>query len=671
MKRSLRIFIACLMLACGAASAADRVARVQIVFDGLTAVSERVAREVLYDQIEELENAGLTPASADDTAFFLELFLRTNGFNDAYVDYETKGDTLLLKVQEGERLTIKSVTYEGAEAFPKSQLDGFLLGPIRERHSSFRGALPFVEGLLDEGAGLLQRFYFDQGYNEVVVEPLEFNAVDGNQMEVIARITEGPLFLFGDVEFSGELIYPINELLAHLKPRLADPYSPAREEALARRLQAFYEERGYFDANVTVEPLVLAPGETRVPVRLNVVPGLRFRVVKVQAKGTEKLSPRLIESRFDRFIGRNYRPRRIDKTYRDLLQTGLFRRLSVTPVQVGPDEIMLNIEVEEGQTKEFGVYGGYGSFDGFILGGTWQDLSLLNSGRPVRLNAEATGRGFRGDITLSDPWFLGTELNALARAYYAQRALDDYSKNELGGRAALSWQYRNRLDLTIQLLPRNVEIFDTTLPLNQTGPTSYFINSLGMAMAYDTRDSRFDPTKGWVVGLSLDYATPGLGSDLEFLRGNVRAAYFISMGRVIFSFAMQAGTQVALGDTSIIPIDERYFSGGGTTVRSFGERELSPRDALARAVGGNTTTVFNAEATFPLYQEFRGAVFFDAGNVLQGTSPFDLRDLRYAVGLGLRLNLPIGSLRMDYGINPNPTATEAFGALHFGFGFLF
>jgi outer membrane protein assembly factor BamA len=120
-------------------------------------------------------------------------------------------------------------------------------------------------------------------------------------------------------------------------------------------------------------------------------------------------------------------------------------------------------------------------------------------------------------------------------------------------------------------------------------------------------------------------------------------------------------------------LDERYFNGGSTSVRSFTERTLGPKDSENYPIGGELFTVLNAEIIFPLYGALQGAAFVDAGNVLKASAVNALEDMRYAVGLGLRYKLPIGPLRLDYGRNPNPNPRdrERNGAFHFTFGFAF
>jgi len=651
---------------------ASNTGQVQVEFRGLTAMTDREARELLFEQITGLNREGLNLAGADDTAFYLELHLRRNGYYEALVDYEiVNPNKLVLTVNEGPRMTLGEVTIEGADSFPNDELKDFILGPIRERTSTLDSELPFVANLIDDGAGLLERFYRDNGFTEAVVEPPQFEFHPETQtVDITVIVHEGPQFEFGDIEFRGDLIFEPQVLLQQLKKSTIAPYSPAREAGLARTLQALYINKGYYEAQVTIDPLPIPEGSNRVPIKFFVQPGPKFEISEVEVVASERLKPSFLRNRFKKLVGKTYDPNRIDDIYKKLLQSGIFTQLRVNPVKTGPDTVKLQIEAEEGKTKALGVYGGYGSFEGFILGGSYQDVSFLNTGRSFRAIAEITGRGFRGDVTWEDRWFLETDIKFVARASYADLDLDSYSKRQIG--SAVSWGYvAERWEVTAQFLPRKVDIYDTFLVPAETGPTEYFVNSFGIGASYDTRDSRFNPRRGWVLGISADYATAALGSEIEFLRLNYRAAYFIPIGPTVLSLAMQGGVVFAEGETQLIPIDERYFSGGSTTVRSFGSRQLTPRNFLGEALGGNSTTVFNVELDFPLYQELRGAVFFDAGNVLEGSEPFNLENMRYAIGLGLRYELPVGMLRLDYGVNPDPTQFEDFGAFHFGFGFLF
>ena len=204
--------------------------------------------------------------------------------------------------------------------------------------------------------------------------------------------------------------------------------------------------------------------------------------------------------------------------------------------------------------------------------------------------------------------------------------------------------------------------------------------------------------RGFVFNNTFEVASNAFGSQIELIRGTGRIAYFLPFGpksltpgvvedqtqpplrrwfeRSSLGFGARVGIVHSLNNTgpdeaTTLPIDERFFNGGATTVRSFGERTLGPLDPKGNPIGGEFYTVFNIEYTFPIYGELEGALFFDAGNLLPTSEEPGLDDIRYGLGGGLRYKLPIGPIRLDYGWNPDRAPGEDFGAFHFSFGFAF
>jgi outer membrane translocation and assembly module TamA len=127
-----------------------------------------------------------------------------------------------------------------------------------------------------------------------------------------------------------------------------------------------------------------------------------------------------------------------------------------------------------------------------------------------------------------------------------------------------------------------------------------------------------------------------------------------------------------VADNLELPVDQRTFNGGSRSVRSFQARDLGPvEEGSGSPLGGLYKSAYTIEYTHRLGGMFRLAAFTDAGNNLPdlGGIPFD--EMRYALGVGVRVDLPVGPLRIDYGLNPNPTEDESRGALHISFGTFF
>jgi len=121
-----------------------------------------------------------------------------------------------------------------------------------------------------------------------------------------------------------------------------------------------------------------------------------------------------------------------------------------------------------------------------------------------------------------------------------------------------------------------------------------------------------------------------------------------------------------------VPIFDRYFLGGANTLRGFGFRDVGPKDVRGESVGGNTYANATVEYTIPIVERIRGAVFFDIGEVEKDSYSFDLGDLKSDAGIGVRLNLPIGPIRLDYGY-PIQTDKETgkTGKIQFSVGYQF
>ena len=235
-----------------------------------------------------------------------------------------------------------------------------------------------------------------------------------------------------------------------------------------------------------------------------------------------------------------------------------------------------------------------------------------------------------------------------------------------------------RVDATRRVLPRwELSAFTELALANVTpagiepqflGPLDYTLMSIGLAQKLDHRDDPLNPRHGFLFLTSIEL--DALDGQFAFGRVTARYSHYQSIGRSLLAMGLRVGWIIPVGDAADVPIDLRYFNGGGASVRSFAERALGPKDTTGNPLGGAFYTVANVEWDFPLTGALGGALFADAGN-LAGDSTPGLEELRLGVGIGVRYLLPIGPMRLDYGYNPSPRLGEASGAIHFSFGFAF
>jgi len=127
------------------------------------------------------------------------------------------------------------------------------------------------------------------------------------------------------------------------------------------------------------------------------------------------------------------------------------------------------------------------------------------------------------------------------------------------------------------------------------------------------------------------------------------------------------------GDGTFVHIYDRLFLGGSNDLRGFDYRDVSPRDITGEPLGGQSLAAFTIEYTMPIIEKARFAVFFDSGFVNRRPWDFDAKDYVDDVGIGLRLDLPIGPLRIDYGIplEKGPYKDAGSGKFNFNVGYQF
>jgi outer membrane protein insertion porin family len=647
----------------------------EVELAGAAAFKDKQLREGIIRQIEAIEEYGLDEASAYDAAYFLELFYRKNGYSQATVRGDILGAwRLRLQVVEGPRAKLGEVIIKGNHAFDTPTLSKYLLGPTRERFPRIREVvdLPFVESDVVDGAELVERLYLAEGYLDVVIEPpvVTFNR-DKTVAAVELRVQEGTQYRFGPIRFDGTVIFSREQLLAEIAEVTEDIFTPGRLSAAQRKLEDYYTQRGYFSANVVAsgDPSEARTGEVAVAFLIEAGPLRRFDGVTVT--GTKGVKPSFIEKRLLRLQGKVYNPELIDRQFRELIETGLFRDLRITPEAIEPDMVRLDVMVGEAKPKEFGFGVGYATYFGGMVEAEYTDLNLFGTGRPLRIALEFNQRGYGGEVVYRDPWLFDTDYRLDLRLYALQADLKGYSKQEIGFQPALARYLTEQWKVSIFALGKHVSLRDVLIePESLVGRTRYSVVSLGITQELDYRNDIMLPTRGFIFSTTLDVAPNGMG-DISFVRGMARLSiYFPVTPKSFFALGARGGIISPLS-SQVIPIDERFFSGGATTVRSFSEFTLGPKDRAGYPLGGQAFTVFNVEYTFPIYGDLQGAVFCDAGNVVANASRFGVESMRYAVGAGLRYNLPIGAVRFDYGLNPSPAPGEAQGAFHFAIGVAF
>ncbi len=475
-----------------------------IEFRGQQAFKEKELRSQLKEEITTIDEYGLSPARADDLAFFLEVFYRKHGYAKVNVHYVIESQNRLrLDITEGPLMTLSKVIFDGNASEPADKLFEYAVGPTRERYSKLQKNLPFVAADMEEGADLVHRFYVAQGFLNAVVDPPRPIFHDQtNQVDVVVPIHEGRRYFFGSISFTGQAIYDAETLRGQIFDLLQQPYTDARVADIPRRIEAYYKARGYYDVKVET---TAAPEEAvngRVPVQVVVAAGPVYHFDGVTVSGLDRLRPSFVVKRFSKLQGKTYSPDVLDERFRTLMKTGLFNLLQIKPVPVDGHLLRLDISAEEAKSKEFGFSVGYGTYEGGIVGVQYRDRDLFGYGRPLTTSIEVSQRGYRGEILYEDPFFLDTDFAFKARLAAITFAFDGYTKFELGGRLELTRKITKQDEAGLTFAVRHVKIIDADIKPVFLGDENYFVNTVGLTNTLDMRESPYVTPRGFSEAIS-------------------------------------------------------------------------------------------------------------------------------------------------------------------------
>ena len=490
-------------------------------------------------------------------------------------------------------------------------------------------------------------------------------------VDAIVTINEGPRYYFGPISFSGNFGIAPAEFSAKIKSLTnpPKPYSDAELQNLQRDLTFGFKKKGYYSASVSVNPNFRGAHGGRVPITVDAVPGPVYRFgAFVENQGPDaRVRPEFLPRRFEQLRGETYDPDKLKDLYSKLYLTGLYDSLDIQEVPQPDDTIELVVNPEEAKAKELGFYGGYDTFDGILLGANYTNRNIDGLGRIFSFFVDYTSRGPDGEISYENPWFLERDIDFRAALGLSFKDLIGYTIQKYYGRIAFTKTFRKGIQTAAFVEAKEANVSSIVInPVSLVGPTSYQLITLGLTQTFDFRDSPTNPRKGWVLDGSASFSESVDGS-ASFARFTGRYSTYFSFGKTLLALGARLGYINAVQGATEVPIDERFFNGGSTTVRSFYETDLSPKDTDNHPIGGLARSILNVEYQVPIYGDLVGAAFIDAGGT--GNTPFD--NFATGIGGGVRYNLPIGPVRVDYGVNPAPRKNQSFGVLSLSFGFAF
>jgi outer membrane protein insertion porin family len=528
----------------------------------------------------------------------------------------------------------------------------------------------FRQDVLDRDlAGILTALHAE-GFADAKVGPAELVfAAERRRVDVTIPIVEGPRLVAGEVSVEGHTVVDTADLLRAVPLQPGEPFSAARAEQGRRAIEQLYAQRGYHAARVEVDT---ARGDGTVTARYRIREGEGTRIGRILLRGLVLTREDTVLGQVDLEPGAPFDPGRLVEAQRRLSRAPALVATQVGPLRPEPRPFAdAEITVSEPKPWRLEAEAGYDSAEGARgrlgvghdnLFGTARRLSV---GHKEAIGGQSVSRLQRAEMTYEEPWLGRTSWQG-ALNLFAERTenigydLDRFGLSVLVGEDLAGADPARGLRSRLRYRLEQVERSNVSADLKATGiqAAENRVASLTPSLAWDLRDDRFEPSRGSAHTLSLEVASLVFGSEVGFAKGEVGTSWFASLKPLVFALSGRLGLAAPLIDDDEIPIEDRFFTGGATSVRGYREDRVGPLDADQKPLGGNALVVLNAEVRFPVWGWLRGALFVDSGAVTPEVSDLSLDAFRTGVGLGLRLSTPVGPIRLDVGYALDPIPGE-------------
>ncbi|MFZ4775100.1 MAG: outer membrane protein assembly factor BamA [Terrimicrobiaceae bacterium] len=674
MKKALRVFFFIFIGLCATGAAAK-----EWVFEGNTLFSDARLLQALA-RFDASPAAGDDITVADDAAFFLREFYFNQGFRDAEVTYDFSPQRVVFSIDEGDRLWIGRISFQGGEEISRDRLRDIFSTAIRQATRAAFGRLRFVATAVEDAGEKIRQAYVNEGFLDATVEVVEQPAADFRSTDLTVVIETGIRYRIGQVRVEGLDLKESSALLKELRGFSERPFRPSDRILSQSRALDFLRARGYFFAavEVAVEP---ADGEGIVDLVVRATPGRKMRIGKISAPGTVQTRERSLLGRFGIRPGSVYNAGALDAAERRLWFTGAFSTVNVKTKPAGGDTVDIKIDVRETESRSLSATVGYSEWYLAFANATFTDRNFLGSLNRLRLSGYISQKSFGGEAEFSDPWLLGSDLTGSLEAFAMRRELPAFQATQFGTRLGLSQRKDEHSGTGWRVVYEwksvtNAKIYSGDEPDTRE---DYRLGQLTLHQQLDRRNDPLAPMSGYNLRYDAGLAAPPLLGDLTFFKASAQATWYVPLRKIVperpfvpfFTFNHSAGVILPLGDTDSIPVPERFFLGGPDSVRSFQFDGMAPRNREAIPLGGLAFFQANIELQWPVGRGFFIAAFTDAGNLAPSLEEMDLDQTRIAPGAGIRFYTPLGALRMDYAWNMIQRDGDPFGAWHFGLGITF
>jgi outer membrane protein insertion porin family len=664
----------------------------EIQIDGATRIKPKKLRKDIGVKLN-------TPLKEEDLEKgrekLIEIYQR-QGFTDIDVQFHvepidaTRGTSrVVYTIHEGVKGAIAKIIFEGNTHFSQQTLRKEMKTKGKTIISAFDKSGRLDEAQLQDDVQKVREFYQNHGYIDVVVHDPRKERTSKGALHILIAIDEGPQYHVGKLTFIGYKATTEAKLRALVTTREGAVYSAKAIRDEAKAIADAYGSGGYVDLTVVPESSPAHGGLIDLTFRID--EGQRSYVERINISGNTRTKDKVIRREVLIAPGDVFDTVRVETSKKRLENLGYFSKVDAFPVDTGVEgRKNLDILVEEKRTGSLNFGAGFSTVDslvGFVeLAQGNFDITnwpaLTGGGQKFRIRLQVGTQRQDAEVGFIEPWLLDRPISLSFTTFFhrADYLSSVYNEQSYGFSVDLRKALRPYLYGSIgyhfeDVDAINVAIDATPQLLAELGPETK--STVSASLIYDTRDNPFLTRTGERISYTWYVTGFPTGGTEHFYGFDVEAAkywHFPWHDLILLVDSEVAGLDgLSEQGNREIKVYDRLFLGGSNNLRGFEYRDVGPKDKTGEPLGGQSMARTTIELTFPIVAKARGAFFYDNGFVNTNPWDYNFNDFSADVGIGLRLDLPIGPLRIDYGIPIQDPKQKNIGSgkINFNVGYQF
>lgn len=639
----------------------------RIAFEG----NKKLESDKLTDELQLKPRTVYTRTRVQaDVDRILELYRRAGRYSarvePKVVVLDQNRVDLIFEIDEGPRTPVSRINFVGNHAFDGTDLRDTILTKEAAWWRFLTSNDSYDPDRLQYDKELLRRFYLANGYADFrVVSAVAELTPDRQDFFITFTVDEGDRYDFGKIDIKGELKgLDTGPLAEYLATQEGDVYNASKIEDTVVALSGAVTQQHYAFVDVRPEFSKNRAAHT-IDVTYDISEGPRIFVERINISGNDRTIDEVIRREMRLAEGDAFNQDLLKKSEQNIKNLDFFDKVDVTNSPGSePDKTIVNVKVAEKSTGEISVGAGYSGLDGVFAQFNIRERNLLGEGKDVQFGAEISSYYQTLNISYTQPYLLGRDI---AAGFDIIRSVLNYSQNYTYNQERTGFDLRAGYALSENLRQTlTYSFFANQITNVQSNASLYifeqqglrFTSQIGQTIVYDRRDSKIDPTKGYLLSLSTNLA--GIGGTDHFFQTVARAGYYYQ-----YADGWVLNTRIGLGDVvglgEPVRIESRFFI-GGDDLRGFRVAGIGPRDKISHdPLGGNYYYTGSLETTVPLglpqeygikmygFTDFGSLGGFDTvpGSKLSSSEIFQDFSLRAAAGIGVSWKSPFGLIRVN------------------------